>query len=215
MVGSNKHTRWKHKWEWHNCGCVWDKLASEWTRVEDRTEKKEKLHKQTGEERLCDLPLWQTWDTRQTQTKHWRTRESWHGKKKRTTGCWTTWQNNLNKKRRYHRADVWGQQGRRKVDHRLLCDGEEVFTSYWRNPENIAFVLEENGWRIFCANWRLCKVHSQRAHSRNWEYREFGTRRDFENHNGNSEQYGAVESGKRILGRQQERKREQWRRCSD
>ena len=27
---SCNHTRWKHKWEWHNPGCVWDNLATEW-----------------------------------------------------------------------------------------------------------------------------------------------------------------------------------------
>ena len=26
----NNHTRWKHKWRWHDRGCVWDKRASEW-----------------------------------------------------------------------------------------------------------------------------------------------------------------------------------------
>ena len=26
---------WKHKWEWHKRGCVWEKLASEWAWDED------------------------------------------------------------------------------------------------------------------------------------------------------------------------------------
>ena len=29
------HTRWKHKWRWHNRGNVWDKMATDWTRKED------------------------------------------------------------------------------------------------------------------------------------------------------------------------------------
>ena len=24
------HTRWKHRWAWHNRGCVWDKIATDW-----------------------------------------------------------------------------------------------------------------------------------------------------------------------------------------
>ena len=24
------HTQWKRKWGWHNRGCVWDKVATEW-----------------------------------------------------------------------------------------------------------------------------------------------------------------------------------------
>ena len=29
------HTRWKHKWVWHNRGCVWDKLATDDAGKED------------------------------------------------------------------------------------------------------------------------------------------------------------------------------------
>ena len=29
------HTRWKHKWGWHNRGCVWDKVATELAGDED------------------------------------------------------------------------------------------------------------------------------------------------------------------------------------
>ena len=29
------HTRWKHKWKWHNRGKVWDKMASDWAGEED------------------------------------------------------------------------------------------------------------------------------------------------------------------------------------
>ena len=39
IVAPNNHTRWKHKWEWYNCGCVWDKIASEWAGVKERSEK--------------------------------------------------------------------------------------------------------------------------------------------------------------------------------
>ena len=31
----SNHTRWKHQWRWHNRGCVWDKIASEWAGAED------------------------------------------------------------------------------------------------------------------------------------------------------------------------------------
>ena len=30
-VDPKNHTRWKHTWGWHNRGCVWDKIASEWS----------------------------------------------------------------------------------------------------------------------------------------------------------------------------------------
>ena len=36
------HTRWKHKWRWHNRGCAWDKLASEWVAAEDWTEERDR-----------------------------------------------------------------------------------------------------------------------------------------------------------------------------
>ena len=29
------HTRWKHKWGWHNRECVWDKVAAEWAGKEE------------------------------------------------------------------------------------------------------------------------------------------------------------------------------------
>ena len=38
MVDTNKHTRWTHRWRWHNRGCVWAKLASEWAGDEDWAE---------------------------------------------------------------------------------------------------------------------------------------------------------------------------------
>ena len=31
------HTRWKHKWGWHNRGNVWDKIATDWAGREDWT----------------------------------------------------------------------------------------------------------------------------------------------------------------------------------
>ena len=39
ILDPNNHTRWKHKLEWHNRGCVWDKVASEWAVAEDWSEK--------------------------------------------------------------------------------------------------------------------------------------------------------------------------------
>ena len=36
MVADHKrldnHARWKHLWRWHDRGCVWDKVATEWAR---------------------------------------------------------------------------------------------------------------------------------------------------------------------------------------
>ena len=29
------HTRWRHKWEWHNRGHVLDKIAADWAGKED------------------------------------------------------------------------------------------------------------------------------------------------------------------------------------
>ena len=29
------HTRWKHKWRWHNRGNVWDQISTEWAGEED------------------------------------------------------------------------------------------------------------------------------------------------------------------------------------
>ena len=40
MVDQNDHTRWKHKWSWHNRGCVWDRFAPAWAGDEDSTEKR-------------------------------------------------------------------------------------------------------------------------------------------------------------------------------
>ena len=34
-VEPNSHSRWKHKWRWHNRGCVWDKIASDWAGHEE------------------------------------------------------------------------------------------------------------------------------------------------------------------------------------
>ena len=28
------HMKWKHKWRWHNRGCVWDKTAADWAGME-------------------------------------------------------------------------------------------------------------------------------------------------------------------------------------
>ena len=38
------HTRWKHECGWHNRGCVWDKLATEWAGKEDWTGKRVICH---------------------------------------------------------------------------------------------------------------------------------------------------------------------------
>ena len=40
MVDSNNNTRWKHRWGWHNLGCVWDKIASEWVGAEEWSDKR-------------------------------------------------------------------------------------------------------------------------------------------------------------------------------
>ena len=34
------HTRWKHKWRWHNRGCVWENQSTEWAGKEDWTSKR-------------------------------------------------------------------------------------------------------------------------------------------------------------------------------
>ena len=31
------HARWKHMWSWHNRGCVWDKVAADWSGDKDWT----------------------------------------------------------------------------------------------------------------------------------------------------------------------------------
>ena len=30
-----KHTRWQHKWTWHNRGNVWDKIGTDWAGDDD------------------------------------------------------------------------------------------------------------------------------------------------------------------------------------
>ena len=35
------HTRWRHKWRWHNRGNVWDKIATDWTGKEDWVRERE------------------------------------------------------------------------------------------------------------------------------------------------------------------------------
>ena len=37
------HTRWKHKWWWHNRGCVWNKRATDWVGEEDWMSKRKIL----------------------------------------------------------------------------------------------------------------------------------------------------------------------------
>ena len=32
---AGNHTRWKHKWRWHNRGNVWDRIATDWAGEED------------------------------------------------------------------------------------------------------------------------------------------------------------------------------------
>ena len=46
MLDPSNHTRWKHKWRWHNRGCVWDKTTSERSGVEDWSEKKKNARMQ-------------------------------------------------------------------------------------------------------------------------------------------------------------------------
>ena len=54
-VDPNNLTKWKRKWRRHLRGCVRGQFASAWVEDEDWTEKEEKMHEQTGHERLCDL----------------------------------------------------------------------------------------------------------------------------------------------------------------
>ena len=67
MVGPNNHARWKHKWEWQNHECVWDKLASEWAGAEDGTGKKRKC---TSKIEMTDFFIFAV------QTNIWKARES-------------------------------------------------------------------------------------------------------------------------------------------
>ena len=44
-VDPKNHTIWKHKWSSHNRGCVWDKIASEWSGKEERCNKRKRCQK--------------------------------------------------------------------------------------------------------------------------------------------------------------------------
>ena len=57
----NDHTRWKHKFGWHNRGCVWDKIASEW-RVKQDWHNKRKTSEGRGQETSWCLRCW-VWNT--------------------------------------------------------------------------------------------------------------------------------------------------------
>ena len=53
-VDPTNHTRWKHKWWWHNRGCVGqDCFGTGWTRRMEQQEKK--MSEFGGQEGLCDL----------------------------------------------------------------------------------------------------------------------------------------------------------------
>ena len=41
-VDPNDHTRWKHMSRWHNRGCVWDHIASEWSGEEEWSVKRKR-----------------------------------------------------------------------------------------------------------------------------------------------------------------------------
>ena len=59
------HTRWKHMWGWHNRGCVWDEVATEWAGNEDWICKH---WRQENIRYLCVVEC-QTFDD--TQDKNW------------------------------------------------------------------------------------------------------------------------------------------------
>ena len=53
----HNHSRWKHKWSWHNRGCVWDKLATEWVGDENWTSKRAKCQALEDKKRFVTFAL--------------------------------------------------------------------------------------------------------------------------------------------------------------
>ena len=51
-VDPTNHTRWKHKWWWHNRGCVWDKIASERAGQEEWSNKRRRCQNSV-DKRAC------------------------------------------------------------------------------------------------------------------------------------------------------------------
>ena len=70
-VDPNNHTRWKHKIGWHNRGCVWDKIASEWSGKHDWSSKRKKVPDGGGEKMFRDLFDVMCKTSRETHANDW------------------------------------------------------------------------------------------------------------------------------------------------
>ena len=75
------HTRRKHKWSWHNCGCIWDKVAVEWAGDEDWTCRRERYQTIEDKKRFVNFALRSVKHLTIHRTKIGRKEENWrpHG----------------------------------------------------------------------------------------------------------------------------------------
>ena len=115
----------------------------------------------------------------------------------------------------HHRADVRGQQGRRRLDKRERVGRRKTGTGSEGHRQR--FFRVENGCGVPSSeNWRLREAQLQRAQPRGRPYDELGSTREFESHRENSNTFRDAERNSGFLGLQQKRKWEQWiRHCCE
>ena len=52
---AKNHKSWKHKWDWHNWGCVWSKIPSEWSGEEEWGTKRRRCQCEADKWDLVDV----------------------------------------------------------------------------------------------------------------------------------------------------------------
>ena len=70
-------TRWKHMWSWHNRGCVWDTVATNWACDEDWACKRESA-RQLKIRKIVTFALRSVKTFDNTQDKNWEVQERQH-----------------------------------------------------------------------------------------------------------------------------------------
>ena len=120
------HTRWKHKWSLHTRGCVWDRVASEWSEKEQWNKERKKC--QTAEDKRVFRhfrPSPRCYTDQKlvkggNQTKKGRNQDNWDFQMPQFTPH-----------RRNHGSNVCRSQRGRQMDQRALRHGSRIQRGNW------------------------------------------------------------------------------------
>ena len=187
MIDLNNHTIWQHRWRWHNRGCVWYKIASEWSGAVEWSEERKKCQNAVDK---CDFVTLAVTSVKHSVAHILQIGESIKPNKERKEPR-TLDPSHLNcpSHRRYHGTYVRRQQCGRKMDQWALRDGKHT-RKHGACSEDAAFMMEEKTYPVRMIN--DCVKHMFREHNQDADHlTNLGTE---------GEEYRGLESSTWLLG---------------